>query len=56
MTERALFVIDGNGIIQWSYVSLNWQESGHELTMEEIQKAKEWLRMHYASSSCSSFA
>jgi peroxiredoxin (alkyl hydroperoxide reductase subunit C) len=21
MTERALFVIDGNGIIQWSYVS-----------------------------------
>jgi phospholipase/carboxylesterase len=24
-------------------VSLNWQESGHELTMEEIGKAKEWL-------------
>jgi phospholipase/carboxylesterase len=24
-------------------VSLSWQESGHELTMEEIQKAKEWL-------------
>jgi phospholipase/carboxylesterase len=24
-------------------VSLMWQESGHELTMEEIQKAKEWL-------------
>ena len=37
-------------------VSLNWQESGHELTMEEIRKAKEWLRMHSASSSCSSFA
>jgi phospholipase/carboxylesterase len=31
-------------------VSLNWQESGHELTMEEIRKAKEWLRMHSASS------
>lgn len=24
-------------------VSLRWQESGHELTMKEIQKAKEWL-------------
>lgn len=24
-------------------VSLNWQESGHELTMDEIRKAKEWL-------------
>jgi phospholipase/carboxylesterase len=24
-------------------VSLNWQGSGHELTMEEVQKAKEWL-------------
>jgi phospholipase/carboxylesterase len=24
-------------------VSLSWQESGHELTMEEIGKAKEWL-------------
>lgn len=24
-------------------VSLSWQESGHELTTEEIQKAKEWL-------------
>jgi predicted esterase len=24
-------------------VSLNWQDSGHELTMEEVQKAKEWL-------------
>jgi predicted esterase len=24
-------------------ISLNWQESGHELTMEEIRKAKEWL-------------
>jgi predicted esterase len=28
-------------------VSLNWQDSGHELTMEEVQKAKEWL--HYSS-------
>ena len=24
-------------------VSLSWQQSGHELTMEEVQKAKEWL-------------
>jgi predicted esterase len=24
-------------------VSLSWQESGHELTIEEVQKAKEWL-------------
>jgi predicted esterase len=30
-------------------VSLSWQESGHELTMEEVQKAKEWL--HSFSSS-----
>jgi phospholipase/carboxylesterase len=33
-------------------VSLSWQKSGHELTMEEIRKAKEWL-LH--SSSHSSF-
>ena len=25
-------------------VTINWQESGHELTMEEIQRAKEWLQ------------
>ena len=31
-------------------VSLSWQKSGHELTMDEIQKAREWLRMHSASS------
>jgi phospholipase/carboxylesterase len=24
-------------------VSLSWQESGHELTMEDIRKAEEWL-------------
>lgn len=24
-------------------VSLNWQNSGHELTMKEVQKAEEWL-------------
>jgi phospholipase/carboxylesterase len=30
-------------------VSLSWQESGHELTIEEVQKAKEWL--HCSSSS-----
>jgi phospholipase/carboxylesterase/glyoxalase family protein len=35
-------------------ISLSWQESGHELTMEEIRKAKEWLRMQ--SSFRSSFA
>ena len=29
-------------------VSLNWQDSGHDLTMEEVQKAKEWL--HSSSS------
>jgi predicted esterase len=38
-------------------ISLSWQKSGHELTMDEIQNAKEWLRMHSASSSSrSSFA
>ena len=35
-------------------ISLSWQESGHELAMEEIWKAKEWLRMQ--SSFRSSFA
>ena len=30
-------------------ITLSWQESGHELTMEEIRKAKEWL-VHSASS------
>jgi phospholipase/carboxylesterase len=37
-------------------ISLSWQESSHELTLDEIWKAKEWLRMHSASSSHSSFA
>jgi phospholipase/carboxylesterase len=32
-------------------ISLSWQESGHELTMEEIRKAREWL-----AQSASSFA
>jgi predicted esterase len=27
-------------------VSLSWQESGRELTMDEIRKAKEWLLQH----------
>jgi phospholipase/carboxylesterase len=36
-------------------ISLSWQESGHELTMEEIRKAKEWL-LHSISSQRSSFA
>jgi phospholipase/carboxylesterase len=31
-------------------VSLSWQESGHELTMEEVQKAKEWLIPLHSSS------
>jgi predicted esterase len=30
-------------------ISLSWQESGHELTMNEIRKAREWL-VHFASS------
>ena len=34
-------------------ISLSWQKSGHELTMEEIRKAKEWL-VH--STTTSSFA
>jgi phospholipase/carboxylesterase len=25
-------------------IALSWQESGHELTMKEIRKAKEWLK------------
>jgi predicted esterase len=37
-------------------ISLGWQESGHELTMEEIRKAKEWLLLHSTSSPRSSFA
>ncbi|HYY50254.1 MAG TPA: alpha/beta hydrolase [Nitrososphaeraceae archaeon] len=36
-------------------ISLSWQESGHELTMDETRKAKEWL-MNSISSSRSSFA
>jgi phospholipase/carboxylesterase len=36
-------------------VSLSWQESGHELTIEEIQKAKEWLLSLHSSSSHSFF-
>ncbi len=30
-------------------ISLSWQESGHELTMKEIRKAKEWLISLYYS-------
>lgn len=30
-------------------ISLSWQESGHELTVEEIQKAKEWLLSIHSS-------
>jgi len=36
-------------------ISLNWQESGHELTMDEIRKAQEWL-VNSVSSPRSSFA
>jgi len=36
-------------------ISLSWQQSGHELTMEAIRKAKEWL-LHSTSSPRSSFA
>jgi phospholipase/carboxylesterase len=36
-------------------VSLSWQESGHELTMEEIRKAKEWLLRSSPAASPSSF-
>jgi phospholipase/carboxylesterase len=32
-------------------VSLSWQESGHELTMDEIRKAKEWLLQYSTSHS-----
>ena len=32
-------------------VSLSWQESGHELAMEEIRKAKEWLLSIHSSHS-----
>jgi phospholipase/carboxylesterase len=31
-------------------ISLSWQESGHELTIEEIRKAREWLHTHSTSS------
>jgi phospholipase/carboxylesterase len=37
-------------------VSLSWQMSGHELTMEEIRKAKEWLISLYSSSSVPSYS
>jgi len=32
-------------------VSLSWQESGHELTMEEVRKAREWLLQYTSQSS-----
>jgi phospholipase/carboxylesterase len=32
-------------------VSLSWQEGGHELTMEEVRKAKEWLLQYTTSHS-----
>jgi predicted esterase len=30
-------------------VSLHWQISGHELVMEDVNKAKEWLLLNYPS-------
>jgi phospholipase/carboxylesterase len=33
-------------------ISLSWQESGHELTMDEIRKAREWL-LQYSTSHAS---
>lgn len=30
-------------------VSLHWQNSGHELVMEDVNKAKEWLLLNYPS-------
>lgn len=30
-------------------VSLHWQNSGHELVMEDVKKAKEWLPLNYPS-------
>jgi phospholipase/carboxylesterase len=32
-------------------VSLSWQDSGHELTMVEVRKAKEWLLQYSTSHS-----
>jgi predicted esterase len=30
-------------------VSLHWQNSGHELVMEDVNKAKEWLLLNFPS-------
>jgi phospholipase/carboxylesterase len=49
-TERLFGLFKNAG----ANISPSWQKSGHELTMEEIRKAKEWLL--HASSSRSSFA
>jgi phospholipase/carboxylesterase len=37
--ERLFSIFKNTG----AKISLSWQQSGHELTMDEIQKAKEWL-------------
>jgi phospholipase/carboxylesterase len=29
-------------------VTINWQESGHELTMVDVQRAKEWLQSSFS--------
>lgn len=30
-------------------ISLNWQDSGHELSMEEVKKAKKWISSSFLS-------
>ena len=40
--ERLLGVFKKAG----AKVSLSWQDSGHELTMEEVQKTKEWMHSY----------
>jgi predicted esterase len=30
-------------------VSLHWQNSGHELVVEDVNKAKEWLLLNFPS-------
>ena len=37
-SERALFVIDGDGIIRWSYVSPTEVNPGAEGILEELEK------------------
>jgi phospholipase/carboxylesterase len=45
--ERLFSLFESSG----AKVSISWQNSGHELVMTEVRKAKEWF---YSSSSLSS--